>query len=82
MYSTRIRFRYFIKPMGSTLHCLRVSESDPRISELVKTYNPIGWNTPIAYTFKPTPEQEAFEIKMSCRGWDKTVVIEDPAELK
>ncbi len=71
-------FRYFIKPMGhGVLHCLRVHETDPRIPELIKTYNPVGWSTTIQYGFQPTVEQEIYQVKLSCHGWEKTVVIEE-----
>ncbi len=73
-----VRFRYFIRRVGANqLHCLRVPEDDPRIPDLVKRYDPICWNTTVWYSFKPTPEQEAFEIKMRSRTWDRDVVIED-----
>jgi hypothetical protein len=76
-------YHYFVKrtripytTMGK-LQCLRVPERDKRIPSLTQTYNPIGWNMFIAYPYKPSEEEEIFQLKMKFRAWESEVVIVD-----
>ncbi len=75
-----VRYRYFIRFGASRyhpLHCVRVSEGDYRIPELVKQYNQIGTDTTLSYYSPPTKDQEIYEIRMRMRAWEREVTIED-----
>jgi len=80
------RYHYFVKrtripytTMGK-LQCLRVPEGDKRIPSLTQAYN---LDMFIAYPYKPTEEEEIFQLKMKFQAWDSDVEItDDDKELK
>jgi hypothetical protein len=82
------RYQYFIRKTHipytfmKKFECLRVPEGDTRIPELTQKYEPIGWNTFVQYRYKPTKEEEEFQIKMKFRGWEEEVEITDIDENK
>ncbi len=59
------------------LQCLRVPEGDKRIPSLTQAYNLTGYGMFIAYPYKPTEEEEIFQLKMKFRAWDSDVEITD-----
>jgi hypothetical protein len=80
------RFYYFCKHVGGgsryggELVCLRVPESDHRVSTLTKMYSSRGIYIYQTYPYMPTKKEEIFQIQMRLRAWNNTVTVESPEE--
>lgn len=70
------RYNYFIKRTQipytyiNKFQCIRVPEGDRRIPLLTVKYFPFDWNMFIAYPFKPTEEEEIFQLRMKFQQWN------------
>jgi hypothetical protein len=79
------QYYYFIQKASrfSAAKCLRVSAGDPRIPDLQKKYEPIGWSVVLVFPDPPTVDQEIFQLKMRhTTWWDSDVHIEDIRDSK
>lgn len=78
------RYLYLIKKMHipytymQKFQCIRVIEGDKRIPVLAEKYKPIGWSMYIAYSYKPTEQDEIFQIRQKFNQWNDEFEIEDP----
>ena len=79
-----LRYEYFVKrtygyhSFVKKFQCIRLPEGDPRTAEYARLYYPIGWRVLIPYYFKPTQEDEIFQLKLKFIAWDADVEIIDP----